>query len=76
MLAYVLVTGKTIENSVKLNYDPYHYFILKKDAIISNLQIDFRLKKFISACLIIDPEKRPSAKTLLNHEYFSNYLFD
>ncbi|KAM0685873.1 Serine/threonine-protein kinase 17A [Conglomerata obtusa] len=72
MLAYVLVTGNVIRENGNTNYDVYHYFISNKNAIIGNLQIDFRIKKFISACLKIDPQMRPSAKTLLDHEYFSN----
>ncbi|KAM0686454.1 hypothetical protein COBT_002323 [Conglomerata obtusa] len=79
MVAYTLITRYAFSPKTDLfARQKYEYFMEKIYYYINELKLNPKLTDFILSCLIIDPEKRPCATLLLNHQYFreNRPLFD
>ncbi|KAM0673862.1 hypothetical protein GVAV_002700 [Gurleya vavrai] len=71
MLAYFLINGKEIHDKI------FSCCIIEKtklepEKFINELNINDDLKNFIILCLQKESDKRPNAKTLLQHSFFNS----
>ncbi|KAM0686887.1 hypothetical protein COBT_001881 [Conglomerata obtusa] len=76
MVAYTLITRYSFPPGTEpFASQNYAHFIGRINHYVNQLKLDQNLTNFILSCLMIDPNKRPYASDLINHQYFREKTF-